>query len=257
MRKLVTIFSIILTCIIGGCASASSEKENSGVLTISAASSLQDVLEEMAAEFNNKPSNLAIQYNFGATGSLVKQIEQGAPVDLFISASREKFDELSTKGFIQESAAFISNELVLVTTSNGKQHLENLDDLKSSEVEKISIGTPSTVPAGSYAEQSLKYFDLWSTIEGKLVYAKDVRQVLTYVETGNVQAGFVYKTDAINSDKVKIAVTLDEDSHDSITYPIGIIQNTDSPTAAKQFYDFLQSDEGKEIWAKYGFTFIR
>ncbi|MFC7687199.1 molybdate ABC transporter substrate-binding protein [Ureibacillus sp. GCM10028918] len=255
MKKLVILITIGLIFIIGGCAYSSSEKEDSVVLTVSSASSLQNVLEEMTVEFKKKHSYIDIQYNFGASGSLVKQIEQGAPVDLIISASREKFNVLETKDLIQESTTFIKNELVLITARKGDLQIKNLNDLSSNNVEKISIGTPSVVPAGSYAKQSLEFLDLWSELDNKIVYAKDVRQVLTYVETGNVQAGFVYKTDAVNSEKVQIITTIKDKTHDSITYPIGVLRNTDSQTAAKQFYEFLQSEEGKDIWIKYGFAF--
>lgn len=257
VKKLVTICSIFLIVVLSGCSESRSEKDDSVELTISAASSLQEVLVEILEEFHKKYSNIGIHYNFGASGSLVKQIEQGAPVDMFLSASSEKFNELSKKGFIQDSASFISNELVLITAINGDLQLETIEDLDSNGVEKISIGTPSIVPAGTYAKQSLNHYNLWAKIESKIVYAKDVRQVLTYVESGNVGAGFVYKTDALNSDKVKIITNVDEESHDSITYPTGIINGTESLAEVRQFYEFIQSEEVKDIWIKYGFTFIQ
>lgn len=255
MKKLLVCI-ILLLFVTSGCSKDSLEKENSVVLTISAAASLQNVLEEMRDEFQKKHSDIDIKYNFGASGSLAKQIEQGAPVDLFLSASSEKFDELKTKGFIQEDAVFISNELVLITGITGDLQINNMEDLATTDVEKISIGTPEIVPAGSYAKQALENFNLWTNIESKLVYAKDVRQVLTYVETGNVEAGFVYKTDAISSEKIKVIQTVAETSHDLITYPIGILENTESLSEAKEFYKFLQSEDVKEIWVKYGFTLI-
>lgn len=255
MKRLVTLLSIFLILALGGCAPTSPDKMKTVVLTVSAASSLQNVLEELTVEFQKKNSYIDIQYNFGASGALGKQIEQGAPADLIISASTEEFNELKMAGLIQEDATLISNELVLVTGSNGNMQLKNIDELNLNTVEKISIGTPSIVPAGFYAKQALENHDLWTKLESKLVYAKDVRQVLAYVETGNVQAGFVYHTDAISSDKVKIITTINEGIHDSITYPIGILTDADYPTEAKKFYDFLQSEEIKHIWIDYGFTY--
>ncbi|QCR32362.1 molybdate ABC transporter substrate-binding protein [Lysinibacillus sp. SGAir0095] len=257
MKKRVYICFVFLAVVMGGCSYSSTEKEDPIVLTISAASSLQDVLKAISEEFQKKHTNIEIQYNFGASGSLAKQIEQGAPVDLFFSASSEKFNDLISKELIQESATFISNQLVLITAEDGELQLEKIEDLISDEVHKVSIGSPSIVPAGTYAKQSLDQLNLWPKIESKIVYAKDVRQVLTYVETGNVAAGFVYKTDAIVSENVKIITTVDEESHDLITYPVGILKNTGSLSEAKQFYDFLQSAEVKEIWIKYGFTYIQ
>ncbi|MCM3387055.1 molybdate ABC transporter substrate-binding protein [Ureibacillus chungkukjangi] len=257
MKKLVTICFICLIAIMGGCSQSSSGKDDDSlVLTISAASSLKNVLEELRDEFKKKHQEIDIQFNFGASGSLSKQIEQGAPVDLFLSASNDKFEKLTDLGLIQESATFISNELVLITGKSGDVTLDKTEDLASIEVEKISIGTPSIVPAGAYAKQVLEHFNLWSKIENKIIYAKDVRQVLTYVETGNVEAGFVYKTDAISSERIQIIESVDDASHDLITYPIGILENTDSLSEAKQFYEFLQGEEAKEIWVEYGFTLI-
>ncbi|KGR78604.1 molybdate ABC transporter substrate-binding protein [Ureibacillus sinduriensis] len=256
MKQLkIMLFAIFLFLAMGGCAPTNPDKMNTVVLTVSAASSLQNVLEELAVEFQKKHSYIDIQYNFGASGALVKQIEQGAPADVIISASTEQFNKLNMAGLIQEGTTLISNELVLITGNNGSVSLQKIEDLKSNRVEKISIGAPSIVPAGSYAKQALEHLDLWTELESKFVYAKDVRQVLTYVESGNVQAGFVYHTDAIGSDKVKIISTINEEILDSISYPIGIVNHAGSPTEAKKFYEFLQSEEIKDIWVKYGFTY--
>ncbi len=257
MKKIGFLFTILFVVVVAGCSQMSSKEENDIVLTISAAASLQNVLEDIAENYEEGHPNVEIQYNFGASGSLVKQIEQGAPVDIFFSASSEKFEELKTKDFIEDSVAFIGNELVLITSEKTDLQISAIDDLNSSQVEKISIGTPSIVPAGTYAKQTLDSYELWTELESKIVYAKDVRQVLAYVETGNVQAGFVYKTDAISSKKARIITTVPQEKHDSITYPVGVLKNTETPTEAEQYYDYLQSEAVKDIWIKYGFTFIQ
>ena len=253
----ILILILILILVLIGCSESSKKEAVAVTLTISAASSLQDVLEAITVKFHNKYPNMGIRYNFGASGSLVTQIEQGAPVDLFLSASNEKFKELVVKELVQENATFISNELVMITALDKVKHLSSVKELNDNRIEKISIGTPSIVPAGDYAKQALDYFNLWNEIENKMVFAKDVRQVLTYVETKNVDAGFVYKTDAIHSTKVKIVETIDDESHHPITYPVGIIKDTKNYIEAKKFYEFIQSEEVKDIWIKYGFTFIQ
>jgi molybdate transport system substrate-binding protein len=254
-NKLLMVLLFVAIYILGGCSDSSAEKsEEPIVLTVSAASSMKDVLEEMSSIFQNEHSNIEIRFNFGASGSLAQQIEQGAPADLFLSAAVDKFDDLKKQVLLENETTLASNELVLVTSSEADDKLKDFNDLSKDEIDKISIGTPSVVPAGTYAQQALVYYGVWEDIEEKIVYAKDVRQVLTYVETQNVQAGLVYKTDALISDKVKIIATADPKSHDVITYPIGILKNTDYPKEAQLFLDFIKSDDVKNIWNQYGFT---
>jgi molybdate transport system substrate-binding protein len=134
------------------------------------------------------------------------------------------------------------------------QSIKGFEDLKKAEVGKISIGTPETVPAGQYAKESLEKMDIWKDVESKVVYAKDVRQVLSYVETGNIEAGIVYKTDALVSDKVEIVATAEPATHTPIIYPVGIIKDSKQYEAAKEFYKYLQSDDALKVFEEYGFT---
>ncbi|CAH2713993.1 Molybdate-binding protein ModA [Neobacillus rhizosphaerae] len=229
------------------------EKQENVELTISAAASLQDALTEITANFNKEHGNVKINYNFGASGALQQQISQGAPVDLFFSAAEDKFDQLVKDGLIEEKNGIdlVGNELVLVVPKDATKGIKTFEDL--TKTDKISIGTPESVPAGKYAKEVLGNLKIWSSIEGKIVYAKDVRQVLTYVETGNVDAGMVYKTDALTSTKVEIAATADEKTHTPIIYPVGIIKASSHPKQAMLFYDYLQSKESMEVFKKYGF----
>ncbi|WP_156488301.1 molybdate ABC transporter substrate-binding protein [Fictibacillus phosphorivorans] len=227
------------------------KSQNRVELTLSAAASLQDVLHEIAATYEKKHPNIKITYNFGASGALQQQIAQGAPVDLFFSAAEDKYDELVKKGFMETKTGtdLLKNELVLIVPANSK--LKGFEDL--SKTERISIGTPESVPAGTYAKETLENLNLWNEIESKIVYAKDVRQVLTYVETGNVDAGMVYKTDAVNSDKVKIAAAANEEFHAPIVYPVGVIKNSSHKKEAKAFYEFLKKEESLKTFEDYGF----
>ena len=259
MKKILLLF-LVCECLITGCAngeSQGSDKKERVELTISAAASLQNVLEELGEEYTNQNPKVELRFNFGASGSLAQQIEQGAPVDLFISASEEKFDQLNENKLIDEGKPLVGNELVLITPIENPLNLTGFEDVINKKVEIIALGTPSTVPAGVYGKQVLQHFNLWEQVEKKVVYAKDVSQVLTYVETENVQAGIVYKTDALSSKKVKMIEIAPTASHDEIIYPIGLLKGTENHEEAKDFYLYLQNGEVKDIWGKYGFTLIQ
>lgn len=222
-------------------------------LTISAAASLQDALRDITAAFEKEHPNVKINYNFGASGSLQQQISQGAPVDLFFSAAEDKFDQLVEEGQIEKEKGIdlVGNEIVLVVPKDADQGIKAFEDL--TKAEKISIGTPESVPAGKYAKETLEKLNVWKAVEGKVVYAKDVRQVLTYVETGNVDAGIVYKTDALVSPKVEIIATADENTHAPIIYPVGVIKDSSHPKEAQLFYEYLQNEQSMKTLEEYGF----
>lgn len=132
--------------------------------------------------------------------------------------------------------------------------MSGIEDVTKPEINKLAIGQPDTVPAGSYSRDALSYYKIWDQLQPKLVLAKDVRQVLTYVETGNVEAGFVYKTDALTSSKVKAAFTVDPKSYKPIEYPMGIIKSTKHAKETQEFYQYLLSKPAQDIFVKYGFT---
>jgi molybdate transport system substrate-binding protein len=226
-------------------------------LTISAAASLQDALNNISASFEKEHPNVKINYNYGASGALQQQISQGAPVDLFFSAAEDKFKKLIKAGMIEKNKGtdLLGNELVLVVPKDSNKAIKTFADLIKAE--KLAIGTPETVPAGQYAKETLEKLHVWKDVENKLVYAKDVRQVLTYVETGNVDAGIVYKTDALSSPKVKIVATAEESTHAPIIYPVGIIKNSSHPKEAQLFYDYLQNDKSIKTFERYGFKGLK
>ncbi|MCI0766406.1 molybdate ABC transporter substrate-binding protein [Bacillus sp. TL12] len=225
-------------------------------LTISAAASLQDAFKEIEKKYKQKEPNIKLSFNFGGSGALQQQIEQGAPADLFFSAAEDKFQTLVKKGFINEKEGknLLGNELVLVVPKESS--IKTFQELKEEKVKKLAIGTPESVPAGKYAKASLTHENLWNDLQNKIVLTKDVRQVLTYVETGNVDAGIVYKTDALISDKVKIASTAPANSHEPIHYPVGVIKESKHKKEATSFYEYLQSKDAQSIFKKYGFTIL-
>lgn len=224
-------------------------------LIISAAASLKDAMDVIQKNYKEVHPEVTLTFNYGASGSLQKQISQGAPVDLFFSAAEDKFDLLVEKGMIakEDRVDLLKNSLVLVAPK-GSQLIKDFSDLTKSEVNKISIGIPETVPAGKYAKESLVKTGIWKDIEKKVVYAKDVRQVLSYVETKNVEAGIVYKTDALVSNKVDIVAEADPATHIPIVYPAGVIKDSKNYNAAKEFYEYLQTDDALKVFEEYGFS---
>ncbi|WP_078412480.1 molybdate ABC transporter substrate-binding protein [Priestia abyssalis] len=265
-RYLLCLLMMVLLLIVSGCSTNEQTKqieeqkqnvsEKKVELTVSAAASLQDALNDIKGSFEKEHPNVKVNYNFGASGALQQQISQGAPVDLFFSAAEDKFDQLVQEGLIEKTKGtdLVGNDLVLVVPNDSNKGIKAFGDL--TKTDKISIGTPEAVPAGQYAKETLENLNVWKAIEGKMVYAKDVRQVLTYVETNNVDAGMVYKTDAMISPKVKIAATAEENTHAPIIYPLGVIKNSTHPKEAQLFYEYLQNETSMKALEKYGFKGI-
>ena len=225
-------------------------------LTISAAVSMKDALKDVQAAYLQKAPQVKLVFNLGASGSLQKQIEQGAPADIFISAAPKQMNELETKNLILKPTRrnLVENKLVLIVPQNSQLKIAKFEELANSDVKKLGIGEPKVVPAGQYAQQALNKLGVWNTIADKMVFAKDVRTVLAYVETGNVDAGIVYKTDATSSSKVKIAATAPEGSHQPVLYPAAILVGSKNAKAAEEWLAFLVSPDGKAIFEKHGFV---
>jgi molybdate transport system substrate-binding protein len=257
MKKISRISLIIFLIICTACSNDKNE-ENRIELTVSAAASMQKALTELQNTYEQEHPNVKLLFNYGASGALQQQIEQGAPVDVFLSASEANFNVLLDKGLIEKenSIELLGNKLVLVQNKQINDKIIDFTGLSESKIKRISIGTPESVPAGKYAKETLESQDLWRQIEEKLVFAKDVRQVLTYVETENVDAGIVYKTDAIRSKKIKIVDIAESKSHSPIIYPLGVVKNSKQKKEAINFYDYLQSDKAKELFEENGFLFL-
>lgn len=234
---------------LGAC---SSDNKKDGTITISAAASLTEVLHEISETFNEKYPEIQIEYNFGGSGALKQQILLGAPVDIFFSASKNHFQHITDEGFIDEklSVELLKNELVLIGPK-GEDSITSFNDL--SHVEKIAIGNPESVPAGAYSMEVFEKLKMKETLTDALIFTEDVRAVLTYVETGNVDAGLVYRTDVIGSEDVDIIEAAPAKSHAPIIYPVGVLQASDQKELAKVFYDYLQSETSIEIFEEYGF----
>ncbi len=223
-------------------------------ITVSAAVSLKDALDEIARLYRTGKPDVAVHFNLGGSGTLQRQIEQGAPVDVFISASPAEMDNLEAKGLLSAGTRtnLVANQVVLivpVSTTN----VTSFQDLALPHVKLIAIGEPQTVPAGKYAQQVLTHLGLYDRLKPRFVLAKDVRQVLTYVATGNADAGIVYATDARVSSKVKIVATAPAGSHSPVIYPMAIVKDSRDTSNAKKFETFLQKPAAQSVFQKYGF----
>lgn len=227
------------------------------MLTVSAAASLKDAMEEIKTAYTEEKTNVTITYNFGSSGSLQQQIEQGAEVDIFLSAATKQMDALSAKGLIKEDTRknFLENKIVLVVPKDSTT-VADFKDLATDKVKQIGLGEVKSVPVGQYAVEMLTKLDLFASVESKAVYGKDVKEVLTWVETGNVDAGIVYKTDALVSDKVKVIAEAPEGSVSPVYYPAAVIGATKNAEEAKAFIDYLYSSNAKPVFEKYGFKFM-
>lgn len=227
-------------------------------LIISAAASMTDALKEIQQAYETVNPHIKLNFNFGASGALQQQIEQGAPADLFLSAAAKNMQALVDEQLIDASQqkAILGNEVVAVVSTDGQLSMEGTADLSKPEVKKIAIGIPESVPAGGYAKEALTNAKLWDALQDKMVQGKDVRQVLQYVETGNADVGFVYKTDALTSDKVRIAFTFDPQTYTPVEYPIGIVKATKHSREAEELYQYLQTKEALDVFVKHGFSVL-
>lgn len=250
-----TTVAILILCLFGLLCSCSREKEEAVPLTISAAASMSNVLTELK-EIYEQDHHVELLFNYGGSGALKQQIIQGVPVDIFISASKVHMDELVERDMMLTNyhSSLVANSLVLITPKNGDTVPVTLSTLQNQN--KIAIGIPEVVPAGSYAKEALQNAGFWNQIESKLIYTKDVSQVLTYVESKNVDAGLVYKTDALASKKVEITEHIDPSLHSPILYDYGVLKNTKYIKESKSFFNFLQTPAAQKVFVKYGFNVL-
>ena len=223
---------------------------------LSVAVSLKDAVEEVGRGFTATRPGVTLRYNFGASGDLQKQIEAGAPVDGFLSAGQRQMDELELRRLIVSASrrAFARNVLVAIKPADSKIDITRLADLLTAAVSRIAIGNPRTVPAGQYAQQSLRTLGLWDQLQPKLVFAENVRQALDYVARGEVDAGFVYATDAATrAQGVKEAFRPPEDSYRPVIYPGAVVTAARQPALALAFLDALSGPSGREVLNRFGF----
>ena len=225
-------------------------------MMFSVAISMKESVETLGRQFMQSHSGVKLRYNFGSSGELQKQIEAGAPVDVFISAAQRQMDELEQKGLINTATrrVFARNVLTVIKPAGSTLDLSKPADLLGPKVQRIVIGNPKTVPVGQYAEESLKSLGLWDRLQPKLVLAENVRQALDYVTRGEVEAGFVYTTDvAVRSGQVVEAFRPAEDTYRPVTYPAAVIKASRQSALAQAFVDLLVSPDGQATLSRLGF----
>lgn len=234
-----------------------SQPGNRTTLTVSVAASLQNAMAEIKPAYERSHQGVRLSFNFGGSGTLEQQIENGAPVDVFLAAAPKPMDDLAAKGLIRANTRrdLLHNQIVLVVPSGAAQP-NSFRQLADANVKLIALGDPASVPAGEYGRQVLESVHVWQAVQPKLVLAKDVRQVLSYVETGNVDAGIVYETDARESNRVRVAATAPDDTHRPVIYPVAVLKDSRNPAAAQEFVAFLAGDAARDVFARNGFTTV-
>jgi len=245
-RHILGVVLSVLVCVVPSLAQTT--------LTISAAASLKDALTEVEAGYKQTNAGVEFVNNFGSSGTLATQIDQGAPADVFLSAAEKPMNDLDAKELIIAGTRrnLLRNTLVLIAPLDSS--LRDFQGLADGSIRLIAVGDPAGVPAGQYGQQTLSALHLLDKIKSKLVLAKDVRQVLTYVETGNADAGLVYATDARASNKVRIVAAAPELAHDAIVYPAAVVKGSRAELAARKFVNYLGSHAAQAVFVKYGFT---
>jgi molybdate transport system substrate-binding protein len=221
---------------------------------ISAAISLKNALTALKQSYEQSTPNVELEINYGSSGLLQKQIEEGAPVDIFLSAGIKQMDELEHESLLVQRTRtnLLGNALVLIVSKEKKSQIKGFADL-AGKAQSLSIGQPETVPAGKYAKETLTNLKLWGKLEKRIMFAKDVRQVLAYVESGNVDAGLAYQTDTIAMKSGVVVTTAPAGSHSAIVYPMALLKDSKNRAAAEKFMKYLKSAAAGKVFAQFKF----
>jgi molybdate transport system substrate-binding protein len=249
----------LLSTACGGAPQGQTPQPQKVELNVSAAMGLKEVLVDIQKDYEALHPNVKIVYNLAASGVLQSQIEQGAPADIFISAAGKQLDDLQRKNLINSATRrdLVGNELVLIVPKDSTLELASFADLVKDGVKKFGLGAPETVPAGQYGIQVLQAMGIWEDVKSKAVLAKDVRTIVAYAETGNVEAGIVFSTVAATSDKVKVVAAAPPGTHEPILFPAVVVTSAKQPKAAEDFLNYLAGPDGMKVFKKYGFKPIQ
>jgi molybdate transport system substrate-binding protein len=227
-------------------------------ILVSAAASLTDVLKDMAIAYRSQTNN-TVHYAFGSSSALARQIEAGAPADVFFSADLETMDRLEKNGRLEPGTRkhLLSNQLVIIVPANSPVIIGSPKDLLKPQVKRVAMAEPSSVPIGVYGKKYLEAEGLWDKVKPKIVPLLDVRATLSSVKSGNVEAGFVYKTDAANSRKVTIVFEVPIEKGPKIIYPVAILKESRKKAAARDFLNLLISPFGQSVFKKHEFLVLQ
>lgn len=240
MKKLLTVF---VSMFLGAGAMAAPVR-------VSAAASLTDVLRAVATQYGQP-----VLFNFGASSLLARQIQEGAPADVFISADELKMDQLAQGGLIVRKSRvdILSNTLVIVIPADSALTIQSAKDLADPSIRNVAVAEPQSVPAGIYAKEYLRRIKVWDRITYKLIPTDNVRSTLAAVESGNVEAGIVYKTDALISSAVKIAYEIPRGEGPRIVYPAAVLADSTEKVAAQKFLNYLETEAARAVFRRFGF----
>lgn len=223
-------------------------------MLVFAAASTKEAVDEVLKVFAQSRPSVSVKASYGSSAALAQQLLVGAEADLFLSANEKWVDSLDKKGHVARRHDLLGNGLVVVVPADSKLKLTGPEDLLSDRVERLAVGQPDSVPAGIYARQALTRLGLWQRLKPKAVGGADVRQALAYVETGAAEAGIVYSTDAAISERVKVALTLDEKLAGPIVYPLALMKQARGKPSAAALYEAFQSEKAAKVFRRYGFS---
>ena len=231
--------------------------ENKDILVLAAAS-LTDVITELANNYKTE-TGTTVTFSFASSGALQTQIEAGSPADIFFSAAQKQMDALQEKDLIDTDTRkdLLENKVVLISPTNSNLNIKSFTDMTNANVTKIGLGEPKSVPVGQYSEEILSNLSILDTVKQKAVYGSDVRNVLSWVRTGEVDCGIVYATDAQIANDINIIAEAPEGTHKKVIYPIAIVKSSANKEEAKKFIDYISNDKAAEAFKNYGFTVIK
>ncbi len=256
MKKIIlnTLLSVCLISALFSCGKEKAEPEKKKEITFSVAASTKKAVDKIVEEYSKDNPNVEIKINSGGSGALEQQIEGGAPVDLFLSASKKNMDNLEGKDLIEKTTRkdLLKNKLVLIGEKEMKGKINNVDQLKTENI-KIALGELSTVPAGKYAKQVFDKLGIWNDVEKKIIYQKDVTTVLNIVDSGEIETGVVYSSDALELKNGFVITVFSDEDHDPIVYPVALIKDSKNKEAVLKFLEYLSSEKAKNIFKEYGF----
>lgn len=257
---LILTLSLLLT-LFSGCSSNESSKNSNEntfketTITIAAAASLKNCMDEkLIPMFNEKYPNVKVQATYDSSGKLKTQIEEGAEIDVFMSAATKQMNELNKEELIEDDSIvdLLENKIVLIVPKGNIKEIKSFDDIL--KCDKIAIGDPESVPAGQYAKELFENLKIWDEVSSKASLGTNVTEVLNWVAEGSADSGIVYSTDAASNDKVEIVIEAPEGIVSKVIYPVGIIKASKNKEEAKNFTDFLQSNEAMKVFESYGFS---
>ncbi|MCH2543520.1 molybdate ABC transporter substrate-binding protein [Candidatus Atelocyanobacterium thalassae] len=255
-RKKFIILSCLMSIAACGTSNSNQQKKYNNQLFISVPSSMYSAMKLIKDIYQRDNPNIDVIYNSGSSGALQQQVERGAPIDIFISASSKQMDFLLKKNLLirESNKTFLKNKMVLVASKKSIQNID-LNTLTDGNFEKLALGEFRSVPAGQYAKEALTALKVYNKLESKFIFGKNVRQVLFYVESGNADLGIVYITDTKNSDAITLA-NIPYDLHSPITYQIAVVKSSQNISEAKKFINFLLTERAQNIFKDYGFIGI-